>query len=72
MSDFTEKAAAIIGEIINRDQLDEGVEMAVIPKEELERLYDDQHMLNCLEAAGVDNWSGYDYAMEMYNEEDDE
>ncbi|MCI4436681.1 MAG: hypothetical protein JHC33_07740 [Ignisphaera sp.] len=24
---------------------------------------------DCLKAAGVDNWEGYEYAIEMYNEE---
>lgn len=24
-------------------------------------------MLSCLESAGVDNWEGYEYAMEQYN-----
>ena len=31
-----------------------------------ESLVDDSFMLSCLENAGVDNWSGYDYAMEEY------
>ena len=26
-------------------------------------------ILDCLEAAGVDNWEGYDYAQEMYENE---
>lgn len=26
--------------------------------------------LTCLEAAGVDNWDGYEYALEMYEAED--
>jgi hypothetical protein len=40
----------------------------VISVEEYENLLAAQEMLQCLEGAGVDNWSGYDYAMEMYNE----
>ena len=28
--------------------------------------------LNCLEAAGVDNWSGYEYAQELYEEAENE
>ncbi|TWJ39620.1 DNA polymerase III PolC-type [Bacillus paralicheniformis] len=31
----------------------------------------DSAFLSCLEAAGVDNWSGYSYAWEMYEEETD-
>lgn len=33
-------------------------------------LLDDQRKLHALENAGVDNWSGYEYAMDEYNEED--
>ena len=29
-----------------------------------------EQWLICLEAAGVDNWEGYDYAAEMYNGKD--
>lgn len=28
-------------------------------------------VLNALEAAGVDNWEGYDYAMELLDDEDE-
>lgn len=31
-------------------------------------LLDDQNMLAALQAAGVDNWDGYDYALEIYEE----
>ena len=31
-------------------------------------LVDDHELLMCLEAAGVDNWCGYDDAQEMMNE----
>lgn len=30
----------------------------------------DQRMLLALEGAGVDNWSGYDYALEALEDED--
>ena len=30
------------------------------------KLVDDSHFLECLMAQGVDNWSGYDDACEMY------
>jgi len=39
-----------------------------IPVEEYKDLLDSQLWLDCLEGAGVDNWSGYDYAVEMYKE----
>jgi len=47
-------------------------QMATIPTEMLTQLLKDQRMLHALEAAGVDNWSGYGDAMVMLNEEEDE
>lgn len=41
-----------------------------ITEEEYQSLLDDSLWLNCLENAGVDNWSGYDYARELFNEEE--
>ena len=40
-------------------------ETITISKEEYESLLEDQKLLQCLQDAGVDNWEGYDYAMEM-------
>lgn len=50
------------------DQQDrlEVVEVTVIPKEDYERLIHDSNWLGCLEAAGVDNWIGYEDAIEIY------
>lgn len=45
-------------------------EMITITKEEYEQLLDDSKKLNCLECCGVDNWGGWDDAMEIYREED--
>ncbi|NRQ71973.1 hypothetical protein HQK17_28040 [Bacillus cereus] len=42
----------------------------VISQSELEDLREDAHKLSCLEAAGVDNWSGYDYACELMGEDE--
>jgi len=39
-----------------------------ISKEEYEELLKDQKLLQCLQAAGVNNWDGYDYAIEMMQE----
>ena len=39
-----------------------------ISRFEYEKLTKDSEWLECLEAAGVDNWSGYDYAVDLYNE----
>ena len=37
--------------------------------EEVERLRERDYWLICLENAGVDNWGGFGYAQEMYNED---
>lgn len=49
-------------------------EMIYISKERYEELLDAENLLDALQCAGVDNWEGYDYAMELYEEEceDDE
>lgn len=47
-------------------------ETITISKEEYDSLVEDQQMLQCLQAAGVDNWAGYDLAIEMMDEEEDE
>ena len=39
-----------------------------ISKESYDELLEDQAFLNALQAAGVDNWSGYDYAQELLEE----
>ena len=38
-------------------------EIVTITRNEYEELLDYEEYLECLEAAGVDNWEGYDYAM---------
>jgi hypothetical protein len=35
---------------------------------EYDNLYDDSILLNCLRNAGVDNWDGWEYAVEAYEE----
>lgn len=42
-----------------------------ISKEEYESLKEDSLWLSCLESAGVDNWSGYDYARELLDGAED-
>lgn len=50
------------------------VEQANVPPEvdadELERLREDSVKLGALERAGVDNWQGYDYAMQLLGEDE--
>ena len=50
----------------------ENKEMVTISKAEYDELLKDSELLSCLEACGVDNWCGWDDAIEMFNEEDDE
>lgn len=40
-------------------------ETVTISKSEYESLLKDSEWLTCLEVAGVDNWQGYDYALEL-------
>jgi len=40
-----------------------------ITLKEYESLKADSEFLNALEAAGVDNWEGYGYALEMLEED---
>lgn len=47
-------------------------ETITITKMEYDQLLDDAFKLQCLESAGVDNWQGIDYAMEMYRGEEEE
>jgi len=44
-------------------------ETITITKKEYESLLEDSKWLQALEGAGVDNWSGYDYAREIFNEQ---
>lgn len=45
-------------------------EVVTISKIEYNDLLDDQKLLLCLQSAGVDNWLGYDFALEMYLDDD--
>lgn len=46
-------------------------EVVEISKKEYESLLDDQSFLSALRAAGVDNWEGYDFAVDIYQGEED-
>ena len=43
-------------------------ETITITKKEYKKLKANSRWLSCLEAAGVDNWEGYDYARELLKE----
>lgn len=47
-------------------------EMVEISKVKLERMEKELRWLYCLEAAGVDNWQGIDYAYDMRRAEEGE
>lgn len=47
-------------------------ETVTIAKSEYERLVEDSEWLGCLEAAGVDNWEGYEFARDLMNETEGE
>ena len=47
--------------------------MISIPKLEYDKLCEDSDWLNCLKAAGVDNWEGFDEVINIQKEmENDE
>lgn len=43
-----------------------------ISRTDFDDLLKDQKMLLALENAGVDNWSGYDFARELFEEDNDD
>ncbi len=47
-------------------------EMVEVSKDYLDQLEKDSELLSCLEACGVDNWGGWDDALEMMESEEDE
>lgn len=47
-------------------------EQVTISREEYDSLIQSSRWLECLESAGVDNWSGFDYARELLDEWDEE
>ena len=48
-----------------------GQPTVTITREEYDRFTHDSEMLGCLEACGVDNWCGWDDAMELFTEGED-
>lgn len=48
--------------------MDKKIETVTISKEEYDSLVEDSLFLECLQGAGVDNWQGYDDAIEMMEE----
>lgn len=48
------------------------VHMITITQEEYNSLQEDSWFLTCLKNCGVDNWSGYDWAVKMRDEDIEE
>ena len=46
--------------------------VVTITADQYEQLLEDSSRLSALRAAGVDNWDGYDYAMEILREWEEE
>jgi hypothetical protein len=44
---------------------DDGIEYTLVPTEAYNQLKSDLRLLEALQGAGVDNWDGYDVAIEM-------
>jgi hypothetical protein len=51
------------------DKIAEALDTVTISKAEYDELVKDQTFLKCLMGAGVDNWEGYDFAIETYQED---
>lgn len=47
--------------------IDNPEEYTIVKKSDYEDLLDVQLFLNCLESSGVDNWEGYDEALNEYS-----
>lgn len=67
MSDNSNKTITI-----SVEEYDNSIKTITIPLEEYQHLIDRVSFLDCLESAGVNNWSGYGEAQEMYNEDSEE
>lgn len=54
------------------DKIAEAMDTVTITRKEYDQLVKDSEWLSCLEAVGVDNWEGYDCALEMLHEDDED
>lgn len=50
------------------EQSSKDKELVTLSKEKFDKMQKEIDFLNALEAAGVDNWSGYEFAHKMYEE----
>jgi len=42
--------------------------LVIVYESKLNSLEEDRRLMECLQACGVDNWDGYEYAQEMMEE----
>ena len=54
------------------DKVAEAMDTIEITRKEYDRLVKDSEWLSCLEAAGVDNWEGYDEALSILHESEED
>lgn len=65
--DLRQKLQAVLSHL-NSEENEMALEFAEQLNEFIEESQEQAQWLACLESAGVDNWSGYDYARELYRE----
>lgn len=46
--------------------------LITVNKRFFNKLMDDSNFLDCLKACGVDNWTGYSQAVEMFNQQEEQ
>ena len=57
-------------EVSNTYDADEVDDLLLKWAKKVEKLEEDEKLLNALRACGVDNWAGYEYALDMIEDED--
>lgn len=65
-NEIAQKITALVAE-----ESEEHTEYVVIPQARYESLLEGERVLSALEAGGVDNWSGYGFAMDMLRSDED-
>jgi len=63
---------SLLGNCLWKDKTFMNEETITITKKEYDSLKEDAKFMRALEAAGVDNWEGYDFALDAMKERKDE
>jgi hypothetical protein len=66
--DYPEEVKSILKEAGNNEKPENNETLIVILKDRLDELEDCETKLSALEAAGVDNWEGYDIAIDLIDD----